>query len=67
MPSRCSDKVGDFIFFSGRGLDSFKHARVFLLSSIYYLTDTSFREAGKVRPVARVVPDQTAVSGAAFC
>jgi hypothetical protein len=32
------------------------------MNSVYYLTDTSFREARKVRPVARVVPDQTAVS-----
>jgi len=54
MSSICSDKVGDFIFF--------QDARVSLLNSLYYLTDTSFRKARKVRPVARVVPDQTAVS-----
>jgi len=59
MPSRCSDKVGDFIFF--------QDIRVALLNSILQLTDASFRETGKVRPVARVVPDQTAVSAATFC
>ena len=59
--------MSDFIFFSGRELDYLKHARVSLLNSIYYLTDTtSFREDGTVRPVARVVPDEVVVSAAMF-